>query len=86
MLPFEETAERTALGSRLRRTAHHAIAEIQSRLPGATRGQLSLAAADAGQLSFAADEAGKLSFAPDSAGQLSLPQEQDSGRKERTSS
>jgi HEAT repeat protein len=50
-----------------------AIAEIQSRLPGATPGELSLAEAETGQLSLAQAEAGELSLATNPAGQLSLP-------------
>ena len=54
-----------------------AIAEIQSRLPGASPGQLSLAGVEVGQLSLAQAEAGQLSLAADPAGQLSLqPKEQ----------
>jgi HEAT repeat protein len=47
------------------RAARQAIAEIQSRVPGASPGQLSLADADAektGQLTLADDEAGRLSL------------------------
>lgn len=69
VLPLQELAERSLLGSNLRRTALQAVDEIQARLAGAERGQLSLAAADAGQLSIA----------PDAAGQLSLPTEQERG-------
>jgi HEAT repeat protein len=72
VLPLKEAAERSWLDRELRRAAHQAIAEIQSRLPGATPGQLSLAGADAGQLSLAQDGTGQLSLATDSAGQLSL--------------
>jgi hypothetical protein len=47
------------------RAARQAIAEIQSRAPGASPGQLSLADADsraAGELSLADDESGALSL------------------------
>jgi HEAT repeats len=47
----------------LRSAARQAIAEIQSRLPGAAPGQLSLAAGEAGALSLAPGEAGELSLA-----------------------
>ncbi|HKV08720.1 MAG TPA: HEAT repeat domain-containing protein, partial [Thermoanaerobaculia bacterium] len=70
--PLREAAERSWLDLELRRATHRAIAEIQSRLPGATPGQLSLAGAEAGQLSLAEAEAGQLSLAADPAGQLSL--------------
>ncbi|PYQ41337.1 MAG: hypothetical protein DMF77_16090 [Acidobacteria bacterium] len=45
-----------------RRAARQAVAAIQSRLPGASPGQLSLASADAGALSLAEDETGRLSL------------------------
>lgn len=48
-----------------RRAAREAAAAIQSRLPGASPGQLSLAAADAGALSLAEDETGRLSLDED---------------------
>jgi hypothetical protein len=44
----------------LRRAARQAIAEIQSRLPGASPGQLSLAGGEAGALSLAENVAGGL--------------------------
>jgi hypothetical protein len=80
VLPLQEAAGRSVPGSRLRRAAHQAIAEIQARLEGATPGQLSLATADipeAGQLSLAPAEAGDLSLAADPGGQLSFPPERD---------
>jgi HEAT repeat protein len=49
------------------RAARQAVAEIQSRVPGASPGQLSLAdagAQKAGQLTLADDEAGRLSLGP----------------------
>jgi hypothetical protein len=45
----------------LRRAGREAIAAIQSRLQGATPGQLSLGTADSGQVSLAEDVAGRLS-------------------------
>lgn len=72
VLPLKEAAERFASDSELRRAARQAIAAIQSRLPGASPGQLSLAGAEAGQLSLAQAEAGQLSLAQGEAGQLSL--------------
>ena len=72
VLPLKETAERSWLDLELRRAARQAIAEIQSRLQGASPGQLSLAATEAGQLSLAQAETGQLSLADDAAGQLSL--------------
>lgn len=60
--PLQEVAERSWLDLELRRATRQAIAEIQSRLPGASPGQLSLAGAEAGQLSLAADPAGQVSL------------------------
>ncbi|MFL6200823.1 MAG: HEAT repeat domain-containing protein [Thermoanaerobaculia bacterium] len=71
VLPLKEIADRFLLGE-TRRAAHQAIAEIQSRLQGATPGQLSLAGAEAGQLSLAQGEGGRLSLADDPAGPLSI--------------
>jgi HEAT repeat protein len=48
-----------------RRAARQAVAAIQSRLPGASPGQLSLASSDAGALSLAEDETGRLSLDED---------------------
>ncbi|HVG06549.1 MAG TPA: HEAT repeat domain-containing protein [Thermoanaerobaculia bacterium] len=74
--PLKEAAERSRLDLDLRRAARQAIGEIQSRLQGASLGQLSLAGAEAGQLSLAQAEAGQLSLASDPAGQLSIPPEE----------
>jgi HEAT repeat protein len=49
--------------SALRVEARQAIARIQSRIAGASPGQLSLAGGEAGQLSFVEGEAGRLSLA-----------------------
>jgi len=72
VLPLQEAEENAGRNSELQRAARQAIAEIQSRLPGASPGQLSLAGTEAGQLSLAQSEAGQLSLATDPAGQLSL--------------
>ena len=86
VLPLKEVAEHSLLHQDFRRAARQAIAAIQSRLPGATPGQLSLTGAQTGQLSLAQAEAGELSLATDPAGQLSLPSEEGqlslSGEKE----
>jgi hypothetical protein len=74
--PLKEAAERSRLDRELHRATRQAIAEIQSRVHGASRGQLSLAGAEAGQLSLAEAEPGQLSLADDPAGQLSLPPEE----------
>jgi HEAT repeat protein len=75
VLPLKEAAERSWRDPELHRAIRQSIAEIQSRLPGASPGQLSLAGAEAGQLSLAGAEAGQLSLAADPAGQLSLTPE-----------
>jgi HEAT repeat protein len=62
VLPLKEAAERSWLDLELRRATRQAMAEIQSRLSGASPGQLSLAGTEAGQLSLAADPAGQLSL------------------------
>ena len=72
MLPLEEAAERSPRDHEIGRATRQAIADIQSRLPGASHGQLSLAATEVGRLSLAQAEAGELSLATDP-GQLSLP-------------
>ncbi|HWN41260.1 MAG TPA: HEAT repeat domain-containing protein [Thermoanaerobaculia bacterium] len=71
VLPLKEMADRLLVGE-IRRAARQAIAEIQSRVQGASPGQLSLAGAEAGQLSLAQADAGQLSLATDPAGQLSI--------------
>ena len=53
VLPLKEAASREGASAALRRAARQAVAEIQSRLQGASPGQLSLAEGDAGQLSLA---------------------------------
>jgi HEAT repeats len=77
VLPLKEAAERSLLDRDLRRAARQAIAEIQSRLAGASPGQLSLAGTETGQLSLAADQAGHLSLPSEEAGQLSLSQDEE---------
>jgi HEAT repeat protein len=52
----------SASSDELRRAARQAVAEIQSRLTGATPGQLSLTEGESGQLSLARDEAGRVSL------------------------
>jgi hypothetical protein len=76
VLPLKDAAERFSRDADLRRATRQAIAEIHSRLQGASPGQLSLAGDAAGQLSLAQAEAGQLSFTDDVAGQLSLPAEE----------
>jgi hypothetical protein len=64
VLPLKEMADRFLPGD-VRKAARQAIAEIQSRVQGATPGQLSLAGAEAGQLSLADDPSGQLSLPPE---------------------
>lgn len=72
VLPLKEAAERSRLDLELRRATRQAIAEIHSRVQGASPGQLSLSGAEAGQLSLPEAEAGELSLADDRAGRLSI--------------
>ncbi|HEX6901669.1 MAG TPA: HEAT repeat domain-containing protein [Thermoanaerobaculia bacterium] len=72
VLPLKTAAERSSRDQDLRRATRQAIAEIQSRLPGASPGQLSLAGEEVGQLSLAGAEAGQLTLAQTEEGQLSL--------------
>ena len=74
VLPLAEVAGGSWLDRELHRAARQAIADIQSRLSGASPGQLSLTATEAGQLSLAQAEAGQLSLAAGPAGQLSMAQ------------
>lgn len=63
--PLQECGAAHALDLSLRRATRQAIGEIQSRAPGASPGQLSLAAASAGQVSLAPEgEEGRLSLPP----------------------
>jgi HEAT repeat protein len=55
--PLRTMASRYPFDLGLRRASRQAIAEIQSRLTGATPGQLALADGDAGQLSLAEEDA-----------------------------
>lgn len=74
VLPLKEAAERVPRDRDLERVVRQAVAEIQSRLQGASPGQLSLAGAETGRLSLAPAEEGRLSLAPagEGQGQLSL--------------
>lgn len=77
VLPLKEAAERFWRDPEIWRGTNQAIAEIQSRIPGASPGQLSMAGAEVGQLSLAQAEAGQLSIATDPAGQISLGDPED---------
>ena len=68
VLPLKDAAEHFPRDSDLQRTTRQAIARIQTRLPGASPGQLSLAGDEQGQLSLAESEVGQLSLAPEPAG------------------
>jgi len=65
VLPIKNAAEGPDSDADVRRAARQAVAEIQSRLPGATPGQVSIAEGEAGQLSIADD---------DPRGRVSLPE------------
>jgi HEAT repeat protein len=77
VLPLKEATESSWLDLELRRATRQAIAEIQSRLQGASPGQLSLAGTEAGQLSLATDSAGQVSLATAEPGQLSFSGEEE---------
>src|SRR6185369_9099502 len=72
VLLLKEAAEGSPRDYDFLKATRQAIAEIKSRLPRASPGQLSLASTEAGSLSLAPAEAGRLSLAGDPAGQLSL--------------
>lgn len=63
-VPFlRDAGEASGASADLRRAARQAVAEIQSRLPGASPGQLSLAGGEAGRVSLADDDPrGQVSF------------------------
>jgi hypothetical protein len=73
VLPLKRCADGDRGEPEVRRAVGRAVAAIRARTPGASPGQLSLAAAPSGQLSLVPDAAGKLSFAGDEAGRLSEP-------------
>jgi HEAT repeat protein len=54
--PLGDWANRHAVDRWVRGDAHQAIAQIQSRLPGASPGQLSLTGAEAGQVSLVEED------------------------------
>jgi HEAT repeat protein len=62
---LQEASDRRWLEGDVRRATRQAVAEIQSRLTGASPGQLSLTASEGGQVSLAEDE--------EKRGHLSLP-------------
>jgi len=72
VLPLKEAADRLPSTAEIRKATREAIAEIQSRLKGASPGQLSLSSHEAGQLSLAQAETGQLSLDTEQAGELSL--------------
>lgn len=80
VLPLEEVAQRSWINRELRRAALQAIADIHSRLHGASPGQLSLAGAETGQLSLVTDPTGQLSLGGTEESPRSSP-EPDSTRK-----
>lgn len=65
VLPLKEAAELYRHDAELRRAARQAVAQIQSRVQGASPGQLSLTGAEEGQLSLADDPVGQLSLPPE---------------------
>jgi HEAT repeat protein len=71
VLPLQEAEAAHSHDQDFRRAARHAVAEIQSRLHGASAGQLSLASPG--------PEVGELSLAEDAQGRLSLETTEDRG-------
>ena len=65
VLPLREAAERFQRDRALSSASRQAIAEIQSRLAGASPGQLSLTGGGAGRLALAGNESGQLSLTDD---------------------
>ena len=65
VLPLKEAEAGHPRDADLRRATRQAVAHIQSRAPGASPGQLSLAADAEGSLSLAEDERGRLSLLSD---------------------
>ena len=65
VMSIQEVAEEPGSHADVRRAARQAVAEIQSRLPGASPGQVSIAEGEAGQLSLSDD---------DPRGRVSLPE------------
>jgi HEAT repeat protein len=64
VLPLQEAADGHRFDGELRRACRQAVAQVQARLPGASPGQLSLAAGDEGRLSLAEpDASGRVSIA-----------------------
>jgi hypothetical protein len=73
VLPLQEAAARVGTPGFIS-AARQAVAQIQSRVQGASTGQLSMATADAGRLSMAGAEAGQLAVAESAGGRVSLPE------------
>lgn len=69
--PLRAAAERSRNAPGLQAAVRRAIAAIQARVPGAERGQLSLAPALGGSISLAPEQSGQLSLADDPAGRIS---------------
>jgi HEAT repeat protein len=62
VLPLKEAEARYPRDKELRLAASQAVTDIQSRLSGASPGQLSLTDGEAGHLSLPEDDAGRLSL------------------------
>jgi len=65
VLPLREAESRYPRDRELRLAVNQAVTDIQSRLSGASPGQLSLTSGEAGQLALAESEAGRLSLTDD---------------------
>jgi hypothetical protein len=65
VLPLKEIAGQNRVDTALRKAARESIAEIQSRLSGASPGQISLAAPESGHLSLVDEPHGRVSLTED---------------------
>ena len=89
VVPLREASAANLLNAELRRAARQAIAEIQSRVSGASPGQLSLAEDQAGQVSLVEEDThGQVSLAqtaaaPQSAGSAQREQDDQAERARR---
>jgi len=73
VLPLREAESRYPRDRELRLAVNQAVTDIQSRLSGASRGQVSLAEGATGHVSLAeGSDAGRLSLAETEAGRLTV--------------
>jgi hypothetical protein len=80
VLPLQEAVDRHPGDRSFEDAAWQAIAEIQSRVDGADRGQLTVAEAEAGQLSLTAATKGQVSLPEIESGDVAIVEEPSSRR------